>query len=87
MRIGLITRLTTRDQLTEQTRELAERIAGHAPLAVVFAKEAMRKGAAPEFASGIKYEADVRALLLGTEDRREAGRAFREKRKPEFKGQ
>jgi enoyl-CoA hydratase/carnithine racemase len=86
LRIGLITRLTTRDQLTEQTRTLAERIAGHAPLAVVFAKEAMRKGAAPEFAAGMQFESDVRALLLATEDRREAGRAFREKRKPKFTG-
>jgi enoyl-CoA hydratase len=86
LRVGLITRLTTRAELTAQTQKLAEHIAGHAPLAVMFAKEAMRKGAAPEFASGIEFEADLRALLFGTEDRREAGRAFREKRKPNFKG-
>ena len=34
----------------------------------------------------MKYEADLLALLLDTEDRKEAGRAFRDKRKPEFKG-
>ena len=86
MRIGLITRLTTRAQLPAQTQTLAEHIAGHAPLAVVFAKEAMRKGTAADFAAGMKYEADLLALLLDTEDRKEAGRAFRDKRKPEFKG-
>lgn len=86
LRIGLITRLTTRDQLAAQTQKLAATIAGHAPLAVVFAKEAMRKGTASDFANGMKYEADLLALLLDTEDRKEAGRAFREKRKPEFKG-
>lgn len=86
LRIGLITRLTTRAQLAAQTQTLAEHIAGHAPLAVVFAKEAMRKGAAADFATGMKYEADLLALLLDTEDRKEAGRAFREKRKPNFRG-
>ena len=86
LRIGLITRLTARDQLVTQTQQLAERIAGHAPLAVMFAKEAMRKGTAPEFAMGLQYEADLLALLLDTEDRKEAGRAFRDKRKPHFKG-
>lgn len=86
LRIGLITRLTAREQLMAQTHKLAAHIAGHAPLAVVFAKEAMRKGAAAEFATGMKYEADLLALLLDTEDRKEASDAFREKRKPNFKG-
>jgi enoyl-CoA hydratase/carnithine racemase len=86
MRTGLITRVTTRALLPAQTLTLAELIAGHAPLAVMFAKEAMRKGAVADFSGGMKYEADLLALLLDTEDRKEAGRAFREKRKPEFKG-
>ena len=86
LRFGLITRLTARAQLAAQTQTLAEHIAGHAPLAVVFAKEAMRKGTAADFANGMKYEADLLALLLDTEDRKEAGRAFREKRQPNFKG-
>jgi enoyl-CoA hydratase/carnithine racemase len=86
LRVGLVTRLASRSELATQTQQLAERIAGHAPIAVMFAKEAMRKGTAPEFANGMQYEADLRALLLATDDRREAGRAFREKRKPQFKG-
>ena len=86
LNFGLITRLVARDALAGDTQKLAELIAGHAPLAVMFAKEAMRKGAAPGFASGMLREADLLALLLGTDDRREAGRAFREKRKPQFKG-
>ena len=52
----------------------------------MFAKEAMRKATAPDFANGLKYETDLMALLLDTDDRKEAGRAFREKRKPQFKG-
>lgn len=50
-----------------------------------FALPEVSRGTLPG-AGGMQFEADVRALLLGTEDRREAGRAFREKRKPIFKG-
>jgi len=86
LRIGLITRLTARHELLEQTRQLAVRISAHAPIALQFAKQAMRNGTSPQFANGMKFEADLLALLLATEDRAEAGHAFREKRPPQFKG-
>lgn len=86
LRVGIVTRLVPRADLAAKTKALAEQIAGHAPLALMFAKEAMRKATAPDFANGLKYETDLMALLLDTEDRKEAGRAFREKRKPQFKG-
>jgi len=85
-RIGLVSRLVKREELAAATTRLAELIAGHAPIAVMFAKEAMRKGAAAEFADGMRLEADLLTLLLTTEDRKEAGAAFREKRRPQFKG-
>lgn len=85
-RAGIVTRVVPRADLFQKTQALAEQIASHAPLAVRFAKEAMRKATAPDFADGLKYETDLLALLLDTEDRKEAGRAFREKRKPVFKG-
>jgi len=34
----------------------------------------------------MKLEVDLLSLLLNTEDRLEAARAFKEKRKPAFKG-
>lgn len=86
LRIGLISRLVRRDELPSRTQSLAELIAGHAPIAVMFAKEAMRKGTDPNLKTGMKLEADLLTLLLSTEDRKEAGAAFREKRKPQFKG-
>ena len=85
-RIGLVSRLAPAAQLDAVTAVLAETIAAHAPLAVMFAKEAMRKGTHPDFAHGMKLESDLLALLMGTEDRKEAGLAFREKRKPLFRG-
>lgn len=86
LRTGIVTRVVPRAELAQKTQALAEQIASHAPLAVTFAKEAMRKATAPDFAGGLKHETDLLALLLDTEDRKEAGRAFREKRKPVFKG-
>jgi enoyl-CoA hydratase/carnithine racemase len=85
-RIGLVSRLTPRDKLHAETERLAELIASRAPLAVVFAKEATRKGMEGDFAAGLKLELDLCTHLLQTEDRIEAGAAFREKRKPVFKG-
>jgi enoyl-CoA hydratase/carnithine racemase len=84
--IGLISRLVPRDQLESATLALAELIGGHAPIAVMFAKEAMRKGTDPNLANGMKLEIDLLTMLMTTEDRKEAGAAFREKRKPQFKG-
>ncbi len=85
-RIGLISRRTTRDALLADTQKLAELIADHAPIAVELAKEAMRKGTDTNLQNGLRLEADLQTLLYTTEDRKEAGLAFREKRKPKFKG-
>ena len=85
-RIGLVSRLVSPEGLRAAAQKLAERIAAHAPVAVAFAKEAMRKGADPDFETGMKLETDLLAILLTTEDRKEAGAAFREKRAPVFKG-
>lgn len=85
-RIGLVSRLVNRDSLQAATQKLAERIAAHAPVAVAFAKEAVRRGSDPNFENGMKLETDLLAILLTTEDRKEAGAAFREKRAPRFKG-
>lgn len=86
LRLGVITRMSPADALATETAALAELVAGHAPLAVVFAKEAVRKGTDPMLDQGLKLELDLLTLLLSTEDRKEAGAAFREKRKPVFRG-
>jgi len=84
--VGLVSRLVEPEGLADATRALAETIAAKAPLATVFAKEAVRKGSELELGAGMKLEVDLLSLLLNTEDRLEAARAFKEKRKPAFKG-
>ncbi len=86
-RIGLITRMTSSEGLRDETTKLAERIASLPPTAVALAKEAMRQGAEMDIAAGKKLEASLFGLLLSTKDRLEAAEAFKQKRKPVFRGE
>ena len=84
--IGLVTRIASVESFSEDVMALAERIAGLSPLAMRHAKEATVKGFDLSLQSGMTLELDLLALLLPTDDRSEASAAFREKRKPSFKG-
>ena len=53
---------------------------------MLLVKEAVRGSLDTDLASGLRIEADLSTLIASTEDRIEAGTAFREKRKPLFKG-
>ncbi len=86
LRMGLISRLVPRAELTSAAEALAKRIASHAPLSVLLVKEAVRGSLDTDLPTGLRIEADLSTLIASTEDRVEAGKAFREKRKPEFKG-
>ena len=85
--IGLVTRLVaTAAELPDAAQALAERIAMKPPVATCAVKEAVHGGAQIDLASGLRLERGIFTLLLGTEDRKEAAAAFREKRKPAFTG-
>lgn len=84
--MGLISRLVPVKDLLSTVEAMARRIAGHAPLSVLLAKEAVRSSLETDLPTGLRFEADLSALIASTEDRLEAGAAFREKRKPIYKG-
>lgn len=87
LRIGAITRVAAGiDDLKTQALELAQRIAAKPPLSSAFAKEAIKSGFDLDLKTGLRLERDLFALLTTTEDKEEAANAFREKRKPVFKG-
>jgi enoyl-CoA hydratase/carnithine racemase len=85
-RIGLVSQVVRRGQLMAEVERLASGIASHAPLALALAKEAVHRGYALPLPDGLRLEGDLAALLLTSEDRLEAAAAFREKRRPQFRG-
>jgi enoyl-CoA hydratase/carnithine racemase len=84
--IGLVTRVVPRADLAAETEALALRLAARPPTAMAFAKEAVRAAQDLPLRDGMRLEVDLLTHLLNTEDRLEAARAFREKRKPHFTG-
>lgn len=88
MRIGLVTRLAAdREALYADAQKLAEKIASRPPTAIQYVKDAAYASLDLDLDAGVKHERNLFTLLLTTEDRKEAALAFKEKRKPNFKGQ
>lgn len=84
---GLVTRLAPDgDAARTLAHDLATRMAGKPPAALRHAKEATRAALAMPMQQGLAMERALFALLLDTEDRKEAALAFREKRPPTFTG-
>ena len=86
LRIGLVSGLAPSDSLFAEAEALALRIASRGPVAVRYAKEAVRRGLEQPLDQALRYETDLTVILQTTEDRAEGVRAFLEKREPRFKG-
>jgi enoyl-CoA hydratase/carnithine racemase len=84
--LGLVTRMVPAAELASATETLAGQIAARPPMAMAFAKEAVRAARDLPLREGLRLEADMMTLLMNTEDRLEAAQAFREKRAPRFTG-
>lgn len=83
---GLVTRVVPRSELEAAAQALGERLAGHAPLAMRYSRQAIMEGSQLSLADGQYLESTLAAVLRSTHDRAEGPRAFREKRRPEFTG-
>ena len=86
LRLGLVNKVVPRSDLLSAAEEYARKIVSNGPLAVVFAKEAVRKGYEMSLDDGLRLEADLSSLLQTSEDIKEGARAFVEKRPAQFKG-
>ena len=85
--MGFVTHVCDdQEALIAKARELAEEIAGLAPLTVQGVKDVILHGRDNGVYQGLKYVAQKNAAQLPSEDVIEAVTAFMEKRKPNFKG-
>ena len=83
---GVANRICPAGELLAAALETAQRIAANAPLAVAAVKRAIDLGDGHGLRSGMAAELEQYNQLFPTEDRREGVRAWREKRKPLFRG-
>ena len=85
--MGLVHAVFAKDTLQDEALGLAHKIAGHAPVALEYAKETISKGMDMTLDQGLRLEQDLTVILQSTADRAEGIRSFLEKRKPEFHGE
>jgi enoyl-CoA hydratase/carnithine racemase len=84
--IGLVNRVVPGDQLMDVCKELAGEIAQNGPIALQQAKFAVNKGMDASLEVALNIESNAYWHCIPTEDRLEGLKAFKEKRKPLYKG-
>ena len=85
LRLGLINRVVSQDELMSAAEELAGKILENAPLAVRAMKEALVRGLDKGMQERLDIGTEVFSRVLDTEDAREGLKAFQEKRAPVWK--
>ncbi len=87
LRFGLINRVVPVERCEGEALALAAEIAGRAPVAVRFAKQAVNNAFETPLSQGIAEERRAFYFLFATDDQAEGMRAFIEKRDPQWKGE
>ncbi|MFO7709889.1 MAG: enoyl-CoA hydratase-related protein [Desulfobacterales bacterium] len=85
-RIGLVNRVAAPQDLLGECRTLAAMICETGPIAIEQAKYAINHGLETDIATGLAIESNAYWVCIPTEDRLEGLAAFKEKRKPVYKG-
>ena len=86
LRVGLVSCIVAEDQLLPTARQIAQRIAGHAPLAIKAVKEVTQAALDETLEQSLRFGSTLRWIIGQTEDAREGPRAFAEKRAPHYRG-
>jgi enoyl-CoA hydratase len=83
---GLVSELTASGAALQGAQEVAQRIAGNAPLALAKVKQVLREAQGLNDADAFARQAEDASSLLTTEDAHEGALAFAEKRAPVWRG-
>jgi len=86
LELGLVEEVLAPERLMARARELAEQLAGKAPLALGLAKVVLNACLNVDLDTGRHLERLGQSILKKSEDHLEGAQAFVEKRKPRFKG-
>jgi enoyl-CoA hydratase/carnithine racemase len=86
LRIGVANRVAPLDQLESATQSLVDELLAAAPLAAGLAKRVLDGVAKPTLAASLEQEVSMQQVLVATDDFREAGMAYLERRPPRFTG-
>ncbi len=85
-RIGLVNRTVPHDELMTTVSELAATMAKSAPQVLRLAKESIYRSLSSDLDTAFARETEVQTQCFYSEDFLEGLTAFKEKRKPQFKG-
>jgi enoyl-CoA hydratase len=87
LEMGLLNYVVPRAQLMDKALDLARKLADNGPLAVRKIKEGVLRSSGLPLDQAYQVENEVSAVVMASKDAREGPRAFKEKRKPNFRGE
>jgi enoyl-CoA hydratase/carnithine racemase len=85
-RIGLVYRVVPDGELLAAAAEFARQLLARAPQAIGLAKRVLRDCLSADLSTGRDIESLAMSVLIQTGDHKEGVKAFREKRRPKFRG-
>jgi enoyl-CoA hydratase/carnithine racemase len=85
--VGLVNQVCAPEELQEACAAMAAEICETGPIAIEQAKYAINRGLETDLHTGLAIESNAYWLTIPTRDRLEGLAAFREKRKPVYKGE
>jgi methylglutaconyl-CoA hydratase len=86
-RLGLVNRAAPAGGALEAALTLAREILPNGPVALRMAKQAVNRGLGLGLGAGLAFEQACYAQVIPTKDRLEGLAAFRDKRKPQYRGE
>lgn len=84
--VGLVSRVVPQEELMATARQIAQRIAGHAPLAIKAVKEVAEAALDETLEQSLRFGSSLRWIIGRTDDAQEGPRAFAERREARFQG-